>query len=1264
MTIKKLILLALTSFATVVCSAAETKLADAPVETSSQNIAPNMMLALSVEWPTGVVAAYKTAYSDSERYLGYFDPERCYSYYYGRGASVYKTPDQPSASGTRGPTRAATEYFAPSGSGSGTNKHTCSGAFSGNYLNWAAMHALDGFRFAMTGGDRVIDETALTVVEKARHTGIGGTDQFPIKTYTSPSAVTPFSSWSTVYARVTNGTTELNPFSDTATRGRVIQISNNSSFSHGGKNITYTFLVRVKVCDANAAGGLEYSSSGDYAMCAAYGSGYYKPVGIIQKNASQMRFGVTAYLLDSSSDRAGGVVRARLKSVGPYYAGTSTANPYKEWDSTTGIYIAHPDQAMLTSAETNNGAVTQSGVINYLNKFGKANGYKSYDPMSEMYYAALRSIRNMTPNVSNYTSNLTSDMYDGFPVFKTTADESNEYLRPIQHYCQKNNIITIADSNTHTDVDVPGNTLQGYSGHPYRGVTDDSAIDIGTIEKKLGKIEANNEYKFYYYGPGRSNTYHVSALAYWANTTDILPDDSSKPWTTGSQNVKSYFVDVQEVGSDGNSTFDANGVPTVKNQMFYGAKWGGFDTTGGDTAFTTTSTWGNSYGFPNNLFYGSSPAKMIAALNSIVNSVLASAGTRASTTISSSIFTGDSAGVGSYNVSFNPANWTGDVIGYLTALDASGNAVRTKKWNAQPLLDTLVTGTGWDTARKVITYNGTAGQAFRAANLTAAQQAALTPASSGASLQNVVDYLRGDATYEGAYFRTRTSKLGDIVDSEATVVGAPGAAYSGDTGYAAFRTTHASRKTVVYAGANDGMLHAFDGDVGTASTSPSSTAGQELWAYIPSFVYSGPTGTASEAGLIVRTQLSGFAHKYYVNATPVSADVDFKNTKDDQSKGDWRTILVGGLGKGGKGFYAIDVSNPAEWTSESAVAGKVLWEFKDEDMGYSYGKPIIVKTAEDGWVVLFSSGYNNTTGSNPGKGFLYVVNAKTGALIEKIGTGSGSAASPSGLAQLNAFIPVKSSYTVDYVYAGDLNGDFWRFDLRARTNGRYAVTKIAQFKDASGVAQPVSVSPQTDTSNSAGKRWVYVATGKMLHADDLDSTQTQSIYAMRDGTKNSVYGSSDGETAIPTGAFPTLRAQMVERANLTSAWVSTSAQPMGWYYDMPSPQQAGKNFILAGGVVTFFSYTGSSDDPCSSSVSSTLYGFSALDGVSILEEDGALLNSIGYTDQSIAAVIYTDSAGNLHIGTTSESGDLANTKVKDPYARKAKLNWREIVNSQ
>ena len=143
--------------------AAATDLSDQPMFVTN-SVPPNMMLVLSVEWPTGVVAAYMSNYAESSRYLGYFDPERCYGYYTGNGATRQDKPVAPGAS--RDATVAAGEYFAPTGTGTGSYYHQCAGAFSGNYLNWAAMHALDEFRFAMTGGDRVVDTTTLTVVEK------------------------------------------------------------------------------------------------------------------------------------------------------------------------------------------------------------------------------------------------------------------------------------------------------------------------------------------------------------------------------------------------------------------------------------------------------------------------------------------------------------------------------------------------------------------------------------------------------------------------------------------------------------------------------------------------------------------------------------------------------------------------------------------------------------------------------------------------------------------------------------------------------------------------------------------------------------------------------------------------------------------------------------------------------------------------------------------------------------------------------------------
>ncbi|MEO8411701.1 MAG: hypothetical protein ABI478_14130, partial [Propionivibrio sp.] len=297
--------------------AAPTAIADQPIFVTN-NVPPNMMLALSVEWPTAVVGAYKTAYVATSRYVGYFDPTFCYKYYKSDGATVYNTPDVP-LTGTRDAVAAAHEYFRPTAKTT-TGTYQCDGtAFSGNFLNWATAHALDGFRFAMTGGDRVIDTATKTVVEKSRHSGQGGNGQFPVKDGTAVrGSVAPFGTggnWGGLFVRVHDNGTELNSFNSVETRGRVMQISNQNTFPphNGTTNLTYTFLVRVQVCDkdhATAALRFEYNDAGDFNSCLGYPVDslvptVYKPVGLIQKNAAKMRFGATGYLLDSSNARAG-----------------------------------------------------------------------------------------------------------------------------------------------------------------------------------------------------------------------------------------------------------------------------------------------------------------------------------------------------------------------------------------------------------------------------------------------------------------------------------------------------------------------------------------------------------------------------------------------------------------------------------------------------------------------------------------------------------------------------------------------------------------------------------------------------------------------------------------------------------------------------------------------------------------------------------------------------------------------------------------------
>ena len=107
-------------------------------------------------------------------------------------------------------------------------------------------------------------------------------------------------------------------------------------------------------------------------------------------------------------------------------------------------------------------------------------------------------------------------------------------------------------------------------------------------------------------------------------------------------------------------------------------------------------------------------------------------------------------------------------------------------------------------------------------------------------------------------------------------------------------------------------------------------------------------------------------HRFFVDG-PITVGDAYNGTT-------WKTILVGGLGRGGRGFYALDVTDPA--------VPKALWEFgtaQDSDIGYSYGNAIITKRATDGkWVVIFASGYNNNLSPGDSKGRLYVVDAFTG----------------------------------------------------------------------------------------------------------------------------------------------------------------------------------------------------------------------------------------------------------------------------------------------
>jgi type IV pilus assembly protein PilY1 len=1204
-------------------------LADRPLF-STTNVPGNLMLALSVEWPTANTPAYlsTTAYNNATPYLGYFAPTKCYRY-------VYVS------------TNASASYFTPHSAVSGTG--TCATTalthlWSGNYLNWASMQSLDIFRWALTGGDRVIDTATETILEKTRESNQASAGVFADKTLSaSVNATTPFTATSLLsrgrgmgtfvqFSTVDSSATcafnvnssrtvqfTCTPFagsaltcspgaglpatnSGTATCASPIgtsSISCSTTRSGSGGNtyrfdctitaptvaptantcsvtnrtysssaatgscttagvagdedykgtgvlmpaVRYKAQIRVKACDATG-GAVEGN-------CKAYGTNY-KPEGLMQEYAMQLRYGAFGYLNDDNVQRDGGVLRAKMKSIGPQTpvpGSASIANTKAEWSATTGVFSGDPDasDSSATSADATAAgytvSITTSGVVNYLNRFGKvtSNNYKSYDPVSEMYYAATRYFRNLG-NVPAYTNlagagsqaNLTR-WIDGFPVIRTWDD-------PVQYSCQKNFILGIGDVNTHRDRNVPGSTITS-SDEPAvpAEVTADSTVNATTTNNMVGQMEGIANLGTY--SSGRNNSYYMAGLAYDAHTKDIRSDHS------GSQTISTYWLDVLE-----GQTY------LSKNQFWLAAKYGGFTVPTGFNPYATTnttttlssgmwSTTGETVGAdlrPDNYFIASNGASMVTGLRNAFSRIAAENAAATSTAFSTKTSSTTRDGTGSYKTTYNPRGWTGDVVGSELTFAADRTPTLTDRWSAAALLDATSA-----TSRKIVTCCNSSGAAvpFRFADMSALTGRAYfasfsaVPGVSSQSATNFVSYLRGDRTQElagGGVYRTRSSVLGDIVGSKSNAVGAPSFPYADqfNPGYGTFKSTYTSRKTVVYVGANDGMLHAFDGSLTGAG------AGSELFAYVPSFVY-GDSTTAPTSGLASLGN-PNYQHRYYVDGTAQNFDVDFNRTSGATTTApDWRTLIIGGLGKGGRGYYAIDGSNPASWTSETAVASKVLWEFTDPDMGYSFGEPIVAKTAKYGWTVILTSGYNNTDG----KGYLFLVNPRTGALLEKIATPEGSAGSPLNMVHGAAFLPSTREFTAESVYAGDLRGNVWRFNLAAASGALPAPTKIAVLTDTAGVAQPVTVRPRIAVDPGSTKRYVVIGTGRLLDDTDVADGQRQTVYAIADGT--STAGGFFTSATLPSGvSHPLTRAALNNNSNPLTGIGSAPASAMGWYYDL------------------------------------------------------------------------------------------------------------------
>ncbi len=1157
---------------------------------------PNVALALSVEFPTVGAAFNRIAYTASTKYVGYFNSSSCYTY------------------------NSGSEYFVPAGATA--TDYSCSGAsFSGNFLNWATMSSIDIFRYAMTGGFRITDTNSRTVLARTflpngNITASGQTQPSNFYAHNSyfarrwvsttetgnnnniatvaPNTVTPFSRTriSVVNCRdqVLFGEWDSTTPAPTCDAPR-----RDARFASDPAAVVRRYRVRVQVCDDT-----EGPDRGD--LCGIYrdnGSPIYKPIGQIQKNADNMRFSAFGYITDQSTARYGGVMRSAMKYAGPNLYDSafrlSGTNPTAEWSATTGIYSVNPESA----AEGN------SGVVNYLNKFGNVTGaegmYKQYDPVGELYYESLRYLEGKDPTPAA-TSGMTVAMKQGFPVVTNWSASD-----PLMCAAQPQYIIAIADTNAWADKTIPGNP----GGSPYNSLSDASRaveadnMNVAEWTRKVGlKAKADgllpltgggitstqaDTLDTWVHGNGgnRGNNFYMAGLSYWAKNEDIRPDDPAKPKSLGKQNVSTITIDVAEPSA----------LLPRERQLFLAGAYG-------SDAPATNPNWAMA----------DNPQRLIDAIEAAFARVASTSGSLGGGTVTAGIFESGETGV--YVPEFSTSSWYGDLKFYPLSpvLDAGGNPTgdvtiaTTPSWKASTGIPVFDEATQTDT-RNIILGNALGGgAAFQWINLTGAQQTQLdtnpnTQQQDGNG-QARLNYLRGsridegvdpadfvgelpegaDGTATGAAkpFRVRTNLLGDIVNSSPVFVGKPrGRISDALVPTASFRdwstnSARANRTRVVYVGTNGGMVHGFN-----------AATGAEVMAYVPS---------------VMLPKLPKLTHPGYRHAPFIDGPL---TATEAYALNGWKTVLAGAFGGGAKGVFALDVTDPSSFSGSN-----VLWEFSnadDADMGHVTGKVLITpmrirqadSTIATRWFIVTASGFNNYgdgAGGDNANGYIFLLSLdkasgtawQQGTNYYKIQIPFDSASTAAmGLAQPGGVFDRLGALT--RLYAGDLRGNLWRVDVNDTTPAYWSVafsgSPVFVATDGNGNRQPITVAPTVAFGPGRGYLLSF-GSGRLLATGDttaravspgVTAFDSQTFYTVWDDL-NSTVGSGRSKLASRTVDLAT-----GDISGAAFVYGNTSSNKRGWYVDYPAATSDGERSISSAVLNlgrVFFNSIIPGADPC------------------------------------------------------------------------------------
>ncbi|SDH88422.1 PilC/PilY family type IV pilus protein [Janthinobacterium sp. YR213] len=1261
----------------VLAAAPPVTLARADAGLHGARVPPNLLLNLSLTH-AAAAAAYGGDYAPQREYQGYFHARMCYSYPY-RSKDGVMLPDL----------RVATAYFSVLKPADAL--HGCGGdSFSGNFLNWASASMLDIVRYALTGGDRVIDEVRKTVLQRAYLPNADSPIDFfahpvffPRKVLqTGVAAATPFALAQLAIVSCRNrllfGDASLPPGGNCDAPG--------AAATHG------VFLARVRVCDAD-----EGPLRDD--LCLAYGKNY-KPVGAVQRHGGRVRVGVFGHLngLPASAGAVyGGVLRAPLAHVGqrrwmaPDFMPQDNAGA--EWHPATGVYAAQAGAQ---------GASPGGGVTAYINGLGRGNAghpgaYASAAPLAELLYESLRYLQGRQASAVVPPATAPPAIDDGLPVVTQWSD-------PQTASCQRHIVVSFGDAGMAGDRYVPGNVPATPASNGDRARAPDSFAPppfdamawthaVGSLESggaqgnpaprpELAALELLAE------GAGGAS-YHAAGLAYWSHVQALRPGGKSD----GMAKVEHYAGDLRQGDPAGESAATPAATP-----LLLAAKYGGFLDANGDAnpfksaAGSALNEWSLDGRWPAHYLPGSDPAALIGGLRAAF--AAADKGSLPATLAGPALMALASGTEEAYwfQTQMRLADGSMTLSRTAFALGGDGALLPGKPWWRTGLQEQVAPDGTPAVLRPVYTLDAKGTLMPLAWKRLDTEQRGAFDGGDGRGEARLA-YLLGQRTHEvgqpGGFLRRRSGSLGAAPHGNLLYVGAPGLGMQG-AGYGLHRQALLQRRKMLYLGASDGLLHAYD-----------ARTGSELFAYLPqALLHLAPAAASTH-----------YSSGPLLDGAAATAEV--------LALGHWKTVLVSGMGGGAQGMFALDITDPARFAQDGA-----LWEFTDRDdrlMGNVRGPPSFARINMGGKegapayrdFAIVASGYNNhvddgkdTTAPvsaaaifllalDKAPGTPWVLGSNYFRLKVPVASGGGGDGGHDTDAGANAgadamphalgppVVVPGGDGALAYLYAGDLQGNIWRLDMAGGPPWKEGPGRKLVFvaRDAQGRRQPVT--QQLNVAYAPGGGYLLLfGTGKLVEAADTSPSAflSQSFYAVHDDVR------AGSPTRSRADLEPRSLGEAVGGVRVDGAELRyTGSDAMrGWYLDFLNTAQTGERSIgspvLAAGKVLFNTVM-PGRDPCAKPatrlyVLDVLSGFAA-DGAGVVQagaQTGRLFDGLARApplalelNSTVGAATAAGRAeGRKELAVLQPglpgAASGAGLKVVSAPLPARRLSWREVAN--